>query len=249
MSRKRRLNPKHAAHFHCLKWVGLSRPFAKDGEFVLNFKGLFPRMVTYMMSLTILRGRRAALVLALTMVSCWSFCLAGAAAPAGKTGDKKSAPPPNLGVVGQGMTMTLPDPKFPGTGKLLYYLHAAGADGHTDPDGSFHGSMTKIWARLYQKGVPSAVLTAPLAQGGGTSKAIVITGKGGVLVKSLTEPGTILTADTVVWHVSSGQIVAMGHVVYHNGKSGMTTTGPLMNADTKLRTVSFPTGIHARMSL
>lgn len=203
-------------------------------------------MVTYMMSFTIPRGRRRA-TLALALLVCPSFCPPTGAAPAPKKGEKKSAPPPNLGVVGQGMTMTLPDPKFPGTGKLLYYLHAAGADGHTDPDGSFHGSITKIWARLYQKGVPSAVLTAPLAQGGGAAKAIVITGKGGVVVKSLTQPGTILTADTVVWHVSSGQIVAMGHVVYHNGKSGMTTTGPLMNADTKLRAVAYPTGFHATM--
>jgi len=249
--KKKRLNLKHAACFHCLKQVGRSRRFAKDSDSVLNFRGLFLRMVTYMMPFTTLHGRRAALALSLTALSCGSFCLLSAAVPAAvpaaKKTKEKNAAPPSMAVVGSGMTLTLPDPKLPGTGKLLYYLRAAAADGHSDPDGSFQGSLTKLWVRLYQKGVPSAVLTAPKAQGGGTSKAVVITGMGGVVVKSLTEPGTILTADTVVWRSALNKIVATGHVYYHNSKTGATVTGPVMNADTKLRTWSLTSGIHARM--
>lgn len=230
MSRKQVLNLACTAH-----------RFAKPGETMLNFRCLFLRMVKYMMSFSMKRGPRAGLSLLL----CASLCLPGVAAPA-----KKDAPPaPNMGAAASGMTASLPDPKFPGTGKLLYYLRAAGFNGQFLPDGSIHGSMTKIWARLYQKGVPSAVLTAPQAQGGGTGKSIVITGKGGVVVKSLTEPGTILTADTVVWYAVLNKIVATGHVFYHNGKNGGTVTGPVMNADSKLRSVTFPTGVHARMSL
>jgi len=176
-------------------------------------------------------GRRAALVL----LACSSLCLPIAAAPGAKKNANKSTPPV-LGGAGQGMTLSLPDPKFPGANKLLYYLRAAAADGHSDPDGSFHGTMTRLWVRLYQKGVPSAVLTAPQAQGGGTSKATVITGKGGVVIKSLTEPGTLLTADTVVWYSALNRIVATGHVFYHNSKNGMTSTGPFLQSDTKLGT-------------
>ena len=198
------------------------------------------------MSFTVLRGRRAA-ALSLALLSCASLCPPGGAASGAKKAQEKNAAPPSLSGIGQGMTLTLPDPKFPGTGKLLYYLRAAAAAGHSAPDGSFQGSMTKLWVRLYQKGVPSAVLTAPQAQGGGTSKAAVITAKGGVVVKSLTEPGTILTADTVVWRSTLNEIVATGHVFYHNSKTGATVTGPVLNADTKLRTWSLTSGVHARM--
>lgn len=229
MSRKGMLNRERPAHFRRPKHACSSRPFAKDGETMLNFRCLFPRMITYMMSLMSLPGRRAALPLLL----CALFCLPGAAAPA-----KKSPPPvPNMGAVATGMTVSLPDPKYPGTGWLLYYLRAAAFDGGFLPDGTIHGNMTKIWARVYQKGVPTAVLTAPQALGGGTKKSIVITGRGGVVVKSLLEAGTILTADKVVWYVNSSQVVATGHVYYHNGKSGMDFHGPLLRADTKLQSL------------
>lgn len=187
---------------------------------------------------TIVR-RRAALVLLAGASLCLSACRTGVAAPSAKKSPQGGTPPANLsgGGVGQDITLTLPDPKYPGANKLLYYLRAAAADGQLLPDGSFHGTMTKIWARLYQKGLPTAVLTAPQARGGETKKSIVITGHGGVVVKSLVEAGTLLTADTVVWYVSSSQIVATGHVHYHGGKNGMDYYGPLFKADTKLQSI------------
>lgn len=181
--------------------------------------------------------RRAALALLACASLCGSACRSGVAAPGAKKSPQGGAPPTNMSGVGQDITLTLPDPKYPGANKPLYYLRAAAADGQLLPDGSFHGTMTKIWARLYQKGLPTAVLTAPQARGGGKKKSIVITGRGGVVVKSLVEAGTLLTADTVVWYVSSSQIVATGHVHYHGGKNGMDYYGPLFNADTKLQSI------------
>ncbi len=195
-----------------------------------------------MMYFTVASDRRAALALLTCSSLCLMLCPPGVAAPGVKKGIVGSSAPPVMGGAGQGMTISLPDPKLPGTGKLLYYLRAAASDGQFLPDGSFHGGVTKLWMRLYQKGVPSAVLTAPQAQGGGTSKATVITGKGGVVVKSLTEPGTFLTADTVVWYSSLNRIVATGHVFYHNSKNGMTSTGPFLQGDTKLGTFATHAG-------
>lgn len=213
---------------------------AKDNETIVNFQCLCLRMVHYMMPL----NRRVLVIIALL---CPLFCLPGAAVPAaGKKNAQKKPPPINLGGAAQDVTMSVPDPKMPG-GKLLYYLRAVSASGQSEPDG-FHGTMTKIWARLYQKGVPSAVLTAPRAQGGSTKKSVVVTGMGGIVMKSLTQPGTILTADTVVWYASLNKIVATGHVFYRDGKTGATLTGPVMNGDTKLKSVSLTSGVHARMS-
>ena len=194
-----------------------------------------------MMYSTDVRGRCAA-ALALALLACPALCPPGVAAPGAKKGAANDAAPPSMAGVGQGMTMSLPDPKLPGTGKLLYYLHAAAADVQTNPDGSFRGGMTKLWMRLYQKGVPSAVLTAPQAKGAGTSKATVITGTGGVAVKSLTEPGTFLTADTIVWYSAQNKVVATGHVLYHNSKNGMTSTGPFLQGDTNLGTFTTRAG-------
>ena len=154
-----------------------------------------------------------------------------------------AAPPksagPSLGVVSTGFSFTLPDPKRPG--RLLYELRAQSANGQSEADG-FHGALTSVWARLYQNGIATAILTAPRAQGGSAGKAVVVTGLGGVAVKSLTQPGTTLTADTVVWYASLNKMVATGHVVYHDGKTGATMSGPRMNADTRLKTITIANG-------
>ena len=161
------------------------------------------------------------------------------ASPA-KAAAAKSAPA-SLGVVSTGVSFTLPDPKRPG--KLLYELRAANANGQSEADG-FHGALTSVWARLYQNGAAAAILTAPHAQGGSAGKSVVVTGLGGVVVKSLTQPGTKLTADTVVWYVNSSKMVATGHVFYHDGKTGATMTGPRMIADTRLKSVFISGGGH-----
>jgi len=166
-------------------------------------------------------------------------------ASAGKNVPPKSAPE-NISGVSTDFSATLPDPKRPG--KLLYELRARSATGQADATG-FHGDAAAVWARLYQNGVASAVLTAPHARGGSAGKAVTITGLGGVVIKSLTEPGTKMTADIVVWHASANQIVASGHVFYRNGKTGATLTGPRMVADTRVKSVSVTGGGHGTATL
>lgn len=196
-------------------------------------------MVHYRM----LFNRRTLLAVALC---CPLFCLSGAAAPIGAKKNSQKMPP-HLRLDTRQVQVSLPDPKFPGKGIPLCYVKAATANGQSETTGLL-GNMTQVSALLYQQGKPAATLDAPRAQGSSLRKTVVVTGLGGVVVKSLTQPGTRLTADTVVWYAALNKIVATGHVVYRDGKTGATMTGPVMNADTKLKTVSLTSGVHARMS-
>lgn len=162
-------------------------------------------------------------------------CALSRSAPPGAAKD----PPPSIGVVSTGFSFTLPDPKRPG--RLLYDLRAASATGQSSADG-FHGTLTAVWAKLFQNGAASAILTAPRAVGGSANKSTVVTGTGGVTVKSLTQPGTVMTADTVVWYATLNKMVATGHVVYHDGKTGATMRGPRMVGDTRLKTITISAG-------
>lgn len=161
-------------------------------------------------------------------------------APAGKNVPAKSVPE-SISGVSTGFSATQPDPKRPG--KMLYELRGASGNIQSDASG-FHGDASSLWARLYQSGLPSAVLTAPHALVKSANKAVTVTGLGGVVVKSLTEPGTKMTADTVVWYANSNKLVATGHVFYRSGKTGATLTGPRMVADTRVKSVSVTGGGH-----
>ena len=164
------------------------------------------------------------------------LCLPSMAGPtsAKKPMKKNASLPVTMRIIERGTKVTIPDQKRPG--KLLCYVEAVSAEGQT-ADTGFLGSMTQVLAKLYQQGQPSATLTAPRAQGSGTPKMLVITALGGVVVHSLSQPGTVLTADTVVWHANSNQIVATGHVVYRDGKTGTVLHVPKLIADTRLRTL------------
>ncbi len=189
-------------------------------------------MVIYMMSST--AGRRAALALAL--LSCAAFCPPDVAAPAAKKGAKKSSSPPNLSGTIESPTIQIGDPKLPG--KLLAVVKAGGFRGVSADQGAL-GNMTQVHALLYQKGKQSATLDAPVAHFSQNSatKNVVAVGTGGVVIRSLAEPGTRLTADVVTWYAGLNKIVATGHVVYHNVKAGWDVQGPTMTADTQLRSV------------
>jgi len=174
----------------------------------------------------------------LGLLPAMALCAALAgAAPPGSSG--------TFGAVASGATITLPDPKLPG--KLLCVIHAASATGQAQQNG-FLGSMTGVSAQLFQQGRPSATLTAPRAQGGSVKKTVTVTGTGGVVIHSLTQPGTTLTADTVVWYASLNKIVATGHVFYRSGKTGATLTGPQGYADTRLRSIHLGPG-HGSVTL
>jgi len=165
-------------------------------------------------------------------------------APAKNTGPQKPVPP-NIGVVSGGFSFNLPDPKHPG--KVLYDLQAASGTGQSAPDG-FHITATSVRAKLFQDGAATTILTAPRAQGVNANKSTIVTGTGGVVVKSLLQPGTILTADTVIWYATLNKLVATGHVYYRDGQNGATMHAPRMVGDTRLKTLTIPRG-HGTMRL
>ena len=195
-------------------------------------------------------NQRASFFLSVFYGTIWSglivnVCMPAPAAPkkdarAGKNVPAKNAPESGS-VASSAFSATLPDPKRPG--KMLYELRGASGNIQSDASG-FHGDASSLWGRLYQNGAASAVLTAPRALVQSVSKSVTVTGLGGVVVKSLTEPGTKLTADTVVWYANSNKLVATGHVFYRNGKTGATLTGPRMVADTRVKSVSVTGGGH-----
>lgn len=181
---------------------------------------------------------------ALTLLLCPLFCLPGNAAPQKKV-KQTAAPLVRMGVVERDVKADIPDPKHPG--KLLCHLDAATAGGQSANNG-FLGTMTQVQARLYHLGKPAATLAAPRTEGNQVNKALSLTASGGVVIHSLTQPGTTLTADQVVWHANTNQIVATGHVVYRDGKTGAILTGPVLTGDTKLQAFSFKSGVHGHLS-
>ncbi len=156
----------------------------------------------------------------------------------------KPASPPvpnNLGVAGQQVVILQPDPKLPG--KFAWKVWAASLAGASQNNG-FQGTLTDVAAVLFQKGVAAARMRAPQAQA--DSAAQIVTATGRVQVWSLTQPGTTLQADKVVWRVRENKARATGNVVYQNGKTGLTVHVPSLDADTALKSISFGTG-HAAL--
>lgn len=196
-------------------------------------------MVHYMMNL----NRHVLFALTLCGLLCPLLCLPGASAPAAgkKNASKKPSLPPNLRLDSRQVQVSLPDPKFPGKGVPLCFVKASTASGQSETTGLL-GNMTQVSALLYQQGKPAATLDAPRAQGSSLRKTVVVIGMGGVLVKSLTQPGTKLTADKVAWYAALNKIVATGHVFYHDGKTGMEFRGPWLKTDTKLKSVRTGSG-------
>ena len=129
-------------------------------------------------------------------------------------------------------TMIFPDPKH--RGWLLWKITATELTGQPLGKG-VQGALNSVNATLFQHGKPAASMFAPKAVYNSTDKQIAA--GGGVFIKSLTEKGTTLRADKVIWSASTNKIVATGHVVFHDGKSGMVTTGPSLVADTVLKTL------------
>ena len=136
-------------------------------------------------------------------------------------------------MTGQGSYVTQPDPKRPG--QYLWKLWAREFVIEA-PDKAVSGTLKGVSAVLFQNGKESARMVAPQAQGNNVQSIIVATG--GVVVRSVVQPGTILRADTVTWYARSNKIVAVGQVFYKNGKTGMTInpSGGLI-ADTVLKSV------------
>lgn len=144
------------------------------------------------------------------------------------------ATPDDLGGYAQGVQVDLPDPKLPG--RPLCHVDASAATGQSAANG-FLGTMTRVTATLYRQGRPAAILYAPRAQGSVQGKSTVITGTGGVFIKSLLHPGTTIRSNTMVWKAATNGLVASGHVVFTDGKTHLTIRGPRATADTVMQTV------------
>jgi len=149
------------------------------------------------------------------------------------------AKPPAVGASAQNPTITVPDPKRPG--KLQLLAHSREIHG-VSTEGGFSGTFTKLYAQLYQLGKASAILTAPKAVASSRQGIVTVTATGGVVAKSLTIPGTTLTADKMVWYSGQDKIVATGHVVYKDGKTGLRLTGPWGIAHTQIQSVDMGPG-------
>lgn len=130
---------------------------------------------------------------------------------------------PNIGVSGA-YTITQPDPKMPNKPGVIARVRSFSGQ---IIGGTLHG----VYARLYRQGVPSVILTAPTAVVTNTGN-LVVTATGGVVAKSLTQPGTKLSADKMVWQAGQGTITAQGHVFYKDNKGG-TMSGPYAVWDIK----------------
>lgn len=158
-----------------------------------------------------------------------------AALPLGAAPQKSAQPAPvDLGGYAQGVQVDLPDPKLPG--RRLCHVDAASATGQSAANG-FLGTMTHVSATLYRQGRSAAILYAPRAQGSVQGKSVVITGTGGVFIKSLLHPGTTIRSNTMVWKAATNSIVATGNVVFTDGKTGATIRGPRATADTSMQTL------------
>ena len=144
----------------------------------------------------------------------------------------KHDPPMNAQmIVSSDLSGEYPDPKRPG--KLIMTMTASSLVGtFGNSAGETSGVITELRAILYDKGIKAAVLTAPKARTYDGGHKVVA--NGGVRVMSVLHPGTYLTADRAVWLFATNKVIAEGHVVYHDGKSGATFRAPSMVCDTKL---------------
>lgn len=143
----------------------------------------------------------------------------------------------NLKVTNSNIYAVQPDPKRPG--KFMWKIWASGFT-LLNPGNQITVTVQDVSALLFQAGQAAATLRAPLATYDNIKHTIVASG--GVLVRSISEPGTTLRADNVVFYAATGKLKATGHVVYHNGKTLMELHTNELDGDTKLKTLSSNTG-------
>lgn len=155
-----------------------------------------------------------------------------AAPPSKNSAPSKNSPLSNVGAIGVGARGSLPDPKRPGTFLWKFTATDFVAQGL---DSGARGYLLHVNVTMYDKGVASTRLLAPKAQADGAAKTVIASGR--VRALSLTQKGTVLYADRVIWYAATNKVLAIGHVFYKDGKSGMMLESPSMVADTKLRTI------------
>jgi hypothetical protein len=129
--------------------------------------------------------------------------------------------------------MTFVDPK---SGKILWKAIVQQFDAQSGLNGGVIGVMKNVDGILYENGkaadrLKSAIVTAD-------NQKRMVTASGGVTITSLTQAGTVLTCDSVVWYTAQDKMLGTGHVLLHTG--GFTQSGPSFLADTKMKSVVMP---------
>ena len=155
-----------------------------------------------------------------------------ASAPAKRTGVPKGLE--GVGLTGTGFSVVLPDPKRPG--KPLWKIWAKTVSGNF---ASGRGTVRGVTALMFHAGRQAAKMTAPQADYDDSSKTLIASG--GVAYESLTQPGTWMRARAVTYHADTGDGVARGGVVIHDGKNGAIAHLPVAYFDASLKLVqSYP---------
>lgn len=129
--------------------------------------------------------------------------------------------------------LDLNDPSRP---PLLVMIADAQTGSVSDISGAVSVEMRGVACQLFHQGKRVAILHAPAVQANQQSRELVATG--GVVVTGVgPQSGSRLTADQLVWHADSDEVLASGnvHAVTHAGPNGVlvTTTGPRMVYNTE----------------
>jgi hypothetical protein len=158
-----------------------------------------------------------------------------------KTAADSSSSGEHFGLSSQNNYLEQPDPKH--MGKLLWKMWARQMDA-VSPEKSWQVTVHGVSGVLYDKGAASARFTAPLATGDSGTEVVVAyaDAAGQVFVESLVTKGTWMRADKVTWSAATNKGVATGHVVFHDGKSGMLARTPALDFNTKLSSIQTSEG-------
>jgi len=133
-----------------------------------------------------------------------------------------------------GSHLTYVDPK---TGKTLWTADVENSEAQTAQNTSdVSAYMHNVRGVIYDGGQPADHFTAPLVTA--DTKNHTITATGGVTVTSITQVGTTLRCDRMVWYTAQNRLVGVGHVVFKKG--GITQTMPSFQADTRLKRIVTP---------
>ncbi len=153
--------------------------------------------------------------------------------------EKKPEPLPLAGTV-RGGAITLFDEKGVVVAQVKARAGAVGQKSGHDRSGGVAGLLYKGKATLHEKGRLVATLTAEEVTA--DEKTHVVTGKGNVVARSLTEPGSpTVRADTMTWRPDRNESRGSGNVRMTRGDR-LHRPGKAFVADTRIRRIRMTAG-------
>lgn len=189
-------------------------------------------------------GRRRRITVVLAVLAAGGFgCAEKAAKPQGEPTrsetPKPEEKPQTLPIAGtlRGGEVTL----FDENGVLVAQVKArSGAVGQKSSQGGTAGLLYQSEATLHENGKPVATLTAEEVTA--DEKTHIVTGKGNVMARSLTEPGSpTVRADEMVWRPDKNEIRGSGNVLVTRENS-LNLPGKAFVADTRIRRINMTAG-------